>query len=68
MRIRIGRTLRLVLALGFLVLMIPFLMFKLESPTDQSISENIQVEEPIVCIRIVSFSRSILIFFIWYLG
>ncbi|CAF3237728.1 unnamed protein product [Rotaria socialis] len=31
MRIRLGRTLRLFIALGFLILVIPFLMFKLES-------------------------------------
>ncbi len=43
MRIRVGRTLRLVIALAFLVLMIPFLMFKLESANNESMSENIKL-------------------------
>ncbi|UJR22834.1 hypothetical protein I4U23_025864 [Adineta vaga] len=44
MRIRIGRALRLVIALALLILMIPFLMFKLESVDEQSFSENIATD------------------------
>lgn len=51
MRIRVGRTLRLVLALALLVLMIPFLMFKLESSTASQLSENIEIEQPEVRAR-----------------
>lgn len=46
MRIRVGRSLRIVIALGIFILMIPFLMFKLESGTDESIPENIKVVNP----------------------
>jgi hypothetical protein len=51
MRIRLGRTLRLVIALAFLVLMIPFLMFKLESSTNESVSENMKFVDPEVNIE-----------------
>lgn len=51
MRIRLGRSLRLVIALAFLILMIPFLMFKLESSTNESISENVKVIQPEVNIE-----------------
>jgi hypothetical protein len=41
MRIRLGRTLRLVIGLALLIFMIPLLMFKLESANNQSYSQNI---------------------------
>lgn len=55
MRIRVGRTLRIAIALGIFILMIPFLMFKLESSTDQVIPENIQVVDLQVNIIFVCF-------------
>lgn len=39
-----GRTLRLVIGLVLLILMIPLLMFKLESANRQSYSENVGIE------------------------
>jgi len=63
MRIRIGRTLRLVIALAFLVLMIPFLMFKLESVNNEPMSENIKLDDyPEVNIKIFFFIQSLIVF------
>jgi hypothetical protein len=64
MRIRLGRTLRLVIALAFLILMIPFFMFKLESANRDSISENIKLDYPEVNIKIVFFKQSLVLFYL----
>ncbi|CAF1194837.1 unnamed protein product [Adineta ricciae] len=45
MRIRIGRALRLVIALIILILMIPLLMYKLEPANEQSFIENVVVDK-----------------------
>jgi hypothetical protein len=55
MRVRLGRTVRLVIALAFLILMIPFLMFKLESANKQSIPEHNEVDYPEVNIGYLFF-------------
>lgn len=57
MRIRVGRTLGLLIALAFLILVIPLLMFKLESVDNQSISNRNEIDYPDVNIKIfiVSF-------------
>jgi hypothetical protein len=67
MRIRVGRTLRLVIALAFLVLMIPFLMFKLESANNESMSENIKLGYLEVNIKFFFFIQSLTLF-IFYIG
>ncbi len=64
MRIRLGRTLRLVIALAFLILMIPFLLFKLESSTNEPISENAKLDLREVRVEIFFFIH----FFYLYLG
>lgn len=46
MRLRLGRTLRLVFALGFLVLIIPFLMYKLESDSKKAVVEPMGIDYP----------------------
>jgi hypothetical protein len=43
MRYRIGRTVRLVIGLAFLVLLIPLLMSKLDSGTSRSTGEDNEV-------------------------
>jgi hypothetical protein len=63
MRIRVGRTLRLVIALAFLVLMIPFLMFKLESVNNEPMSENFKLDDyPEVNIKIFFFIQTLIVF------
>ncbi|CAF1550902.1 unnamed protein product [Rotaria sp. Silwood1] len=46
MRVRLGRTFRLIIALAFLILIIPFLMFKLESANNQPSPEHIGIDYP----------------------
>ena len=60
MRVRLGRTVRLVIALAFLVLMIPLLMFKLESVNDHSISNHNGIDYPDVNVNIFVFLFNIL--------
>ena len=45
MRIRLGRALRLVIALAILILMIPLLMYKLEPVNEQPFIENVVVDK-----------------------
>ncbi len=68
MRIRLGRSLRLVIALAFLILMIPFLMFKLESSTNELISENVKGIQPEVNIENMISHSLINLCSICYLG
>lgn len=51
MRIRVGRSLRLVIALAFLVLMIPFLMFKLESINNERVSDDVKINDEEVKVK-----------------
>jgi hypothetical protein len=64
MRVQLGRTVRLVIALAFLILMIAFLMFKLESANKQSIPDRNEVDYPEVNIGNLFLISS----FIYYLG
>jgi len=62
----VGRTLRLVIALAFLVLMIPFLMFKLESANNESMSENIKLDYSEVNIKCFFFNSIFDLVYILY--
>ncbi|CAF0779155.1 unnamed protein product [Adineta steineri] len=64
MRIRFGRTLRLVLALAVLILMVPLLMFKLESANNHSVSDEIVTDfikdektQPLINVKPIGKSR-----------
>jgi hypothetical protein len=45
MRYRIGRALRLIIALVLLVLLIPFLMSKLDSSSNRTIDEGVRIDK-----------------------
>lgn len=66
MRIRFGRTLRLVVALAFLILMIPFFMFKLESVNRESMSENMKLDYPEVNIKIYFLKQSLVLYYLLF--
>jgi hypothetical protein len=56
MRYRIGRALRLIIGLAFLVFMVPFLMSKLDSSNNRSTTGDKEVDYPDVRIKKNSFS------------
>jgi hypothetical protein len=62
MKLRLGRTLRFVIALAFLILMIPFLMSKLESANNQSIPKNVEIDQQEVNMNIFFFKFFIYLF------
>jgi len=51
MRFRLGRSLRLIIGLAFLVFMVPFLMSKLDSSNNRSTTEDKEVDYPDVRIQ-----------------
>jgi hypothetical protein len=62
MKLRLGRTLRFVIALAFLILMIPFLMSKLESANNQPIPKNVEIDQQEVNMNIFFFKFFIYLF------
>ncbi len=51
MRFRLGRALRLIIGLAFLVFMVPFLMSKLDSSNNRSTTDDKEVDYPDVRIK-----------------
>jgi hypothetical protein len=62
MRYRLGRIVRLIIGLALLVLLIPFLMSKLDSGTSRSTADGNGVDYPDVRKKCIFFSLLIVFF------